>query len=105
MEWEYYSILEPFDRSERMFDWRFAQMAKMMFDSTQRLVDIILAAQGAKNRPKFIDTDLKDFVLTWSDPEDSMPKTPKRRQTVEEQWDIVRLIYSAYEHENNKRAS
>jgi len=81
-----------------MADWRAAQIAKAIFDANQHLVDVVLAAVGIKKhqRPKMQTTDLKDFVLTWKDP-DAPPTPPKRRQTVDEQWAIIQLIQHAHD--------
>jgi hypothetical protein len=99
LAWEEFVALEPFDRESRKADWRAAQVSKYIFEMQQQLVDVVLAAVGVKKskRPKRLELDLKDYVLTWKEP-DAPPDPPKKKQTWQEQWAIIELIQHAHDH-------
>ena len=94
LEWEEYARLEPFNAEESHADWRTAAILKHIFDGNQRLINAILAAAGAKphQRPKFVETELKDFLLQWN----ANTSAPKKKQTWQEQFQIVSLINKAF---------
>jgi len=95
-EWEEYARLRPWEDTDRRADWRAALVTKQIFDSNQRLVDVVLAAAGvAKHkRPRFVELELKDFLLQWESDEDA--SKPRRKQTWQEQWKIVERINSIF---------
>ena len=95
-QWEHYAVIDPLEGSERRADWRTALICKYLFDTQQRVIQAVLAAGGIERhkRPKFVDLELKDFVLQW---EESTPKPPKKKQTWQEQWEIIEMIMHATE--------
>lgn len=98
LEWEEYARLSPLDEGDLHDDWRSAAIMKQIFDTGQSVVQAVLAAAGAKRhqRPKVVQTELKDFVLKW-DAEAKPP--PKRKQTWEEQLRIAQIITAAFSTE------
>ena len=98
LEWEEYARLEPFDVTDRRQDWRAAQIVKQVFDSNQRLISALCALHGLERhkRPRFIEVEMKDFVLSWNTGEETPKSDKKKKQSWQEQWAIVEMINTAF---------
>lgn len=94
-EWEEYAGLEPLE-TDRRADWRTALIVKQIFDANQRLINAVLAGAGLERhkRPRFVETELKDFVLQWEEADNKNGK--RRKQTWQEQWTIIEMINDAF---------
>lgn len=84
IEWEVFQGLEA--SADEQAAWQFASLRQLLDDKLNDLMAIVVAVATSKKPKDVKRRKLEEYVLRFGD---DRPEAPKRKQTAQEQWDIL----------------